>query len=97
MKKAALSQVKDDLSKYLWITETEKVIITRHGKLASVRIEEVEYRRRGTPCSPPLPRVVVGIAVRQEAGGVHGRRDGSSASRCAKRFDFAFAGWIGIE
>ncbi len=38
MKKAALSEVKDDLSKYLHIAEKEEVIITRHGKPAGVLI-----------------------------------------------------------
>ena len=38
MKKVALSEVKDDLSKYLRIAEKEQVIITRHGKPAGVLI-----------------------------------------------------------
>ncbi len=38
MKKMALSEVKDDLSKYLHIAENEEVIITRHGKPAGVLI-----------------------------------------------------------
>ena len=38
MKKAALSQVKDDLSKLLRIAEKEDVVITRHGKPAGVLI-----------------------------------------------------------
>ena len=38
MKKAALSEVKDDLSKYLRIAEKEEVVITRHGKSAGVLI-----------------------------------------------------------
>lgn len=38
MKKAALSEVKDDLSKYLRIAEKEEVVITRHGKPAGVLI-----------------------------------------------------------
>ena len=38
MKKAPLSEVKDDLSKYLRIAEKEQVIITRHGKPAGVLI-----------------------------------------------------------
>jgi prevent-host-death family protein len=38
MKKAALSEVKDDLSKFLRIAEKEEVIITRHGKPAGVLI-----------------------------------------------------------
>ncbi len=36
MRKVALAQVKDDLSKYLRIAEKEEVIITRHGKPAGV-------------------------------------------------------------
>lgn len=38
MKKAALSEVKDDLSRFLRIAEKEEVIITRHGKPAGVLI-----------------------------------------------------------
>lgn len=55
MKKAALSQVKDDLSKYLRQAEKEAVVITRHGKPAGVLIgfssEEdwFEYRLEHDP------------------------------------------------
>ena len=38
MKTAALSEVKDDLSRYLRLAETEQVVITRHGKPAGVLI-----------------------------------------------------------
>jgi prevent-host-death family protein len=38
MKKVALSEVKDDLSRYLRLAEKEEVIITRHGKPAGVLI-----------------------------------------------------------
>jgi prevent-host-death family protein len=38
MKKVALSEVKDDLSRYLHIAEREEVVITRHGKPAGVLI-----------------------------------------------------------
>ena len=38
MKKAALSAVKDDLSKFLRVAEKEEVIITRHGRPAGVLI-----------------------------------------------------------
>jgi hypothetical protein len=31
MKSVALSEVKDDLSKYLRLAENEEIIITRHG------------------------------------------------------------------
>ncbi|MGD0655037.1 MAG: type II toxin-antitoxin system prevent-host-death family antitoxin [Thermoguttaceae bacterium] len=34
----ALSEVKDDLSRYLHLAENEEVIITRHGKPAGVLI-----------------------------------------------------------
>ena len=38
MKRVALSEVKDDLSKYLRLAEKEEVIITRHGKPAGILI-----------------------------------------------------------
>src|SRR5207302_5224410 len=38
MKKVALSEVKDDLSKYLRLAEKEEVLITRHGKPAGVLV-----------------------------------------------------------
>ena len=36
MKEIALSEIKDDLSKYLRLAEKEEIIITRHGKPAGV-------------------------------------------------------------
>ena len=38
MKKVPLSEVKDDLSKFLRQAEKEEVVITRHGKPAGVLI-----------------------------------------------------------
>jgi prevent-host-death family protein len=38
MKKIALSEVKDDLSKFLRAAESEEIVITRHGKPAGVLI-----------------------------------------------------------
>ena len=38
MKRAALSEVKDDLSKFLRLAEKEEVVITRHGKPAGILI-----------------------------------------------------------
>jgi len=38
MKKAALSEVKDDLSRYLRLAEKEDIVITRHGKPAGILI-----------------------------------------------------------
>jgi prevent-host-death family protein len=38
MKKIALSEVKDDLSKFLRVAEKEEIVITRHGRPAGVLI-----------------------------------------------------------
>jgi prevent-host-death family protein len=38
MKKVPLSEVKDDLSRYLRQAETEEIIITRHGRPAGILI-----------------------------------------------------------
>lgn len=38
MKKVALSQIKDDLSKYIRLAETEEIVITRHGKPAGILV-----------------------------------------------------------
>jgi prevent-host-death family protein len=38
MKEVPLSEVKDDLSRYLREAETEEIVITRHGKPAGVLI-----------------------------------------------------------
>ncbi len=38
MKKVALSEMKDDLSRFLRMAEKEEIVITRHGKPAGVLI-----------------------------------------------------------
>ncbi len=38
MKKVPLSEIKDDLSKYIREAQTEEIVITRHGKPAGVLI-----------------------------------------------------------
>jgi prevent-host-death family protein len=38
MKKVALSNMKDDLSRFLRMAEKEEIVITRHGKPAGVLI-----------------------------------------------------------
>jgi len=38
MKRVPLSDVKDDLSKYLRMAEAEQIVITRHGKPAGVLV-----------------------------------------------------------
>jgi len=55
MKKVALSEVKDDLSRYLRIAEKEEVVITRHGKPAGILVgfaseeEWFEYQLENDP------------------------------------------------
>ena len=38
MKKASLSEVKDDLSRFLRLAERQEIVITRHGKPAGILI-----------------------------------------------------------
>ena len=55
MKEIALSEVKDDLSRYLRLAEDEPIVITRHGKPAGILIgfksedEWFEYRLEHDP------------------------------------------------
>jgi prevent-host-death family protein len=55
MKEVALSEVKDDLSRYLRLAEREDIVITRHGKAAGVLIgfksedEWFDYRLENDP------------------------------------------------
>ena len=55
MKKVALSELKDDFSKYLRIAEKEDVVITRHGKPAGILVgfasedEWFEYQLENDP------------------------------------------------
>lgn len=55
MKRVALSDVKDDLSRYLRLAEGEEVVITRHGRPAGILIgfrseeEWFEYRLESDP------------------------------------------------
>ena len=55
MKKVALSEVKDDLSRLLRIAEKEEIVITRHGKPAGLLIgfesddDWFEYRLETDP------------------------------------------------
>ena len=58
MRRVPLSEVKDDLSKYLRLAEEEVIVITRHGKPAGVLVgfesEEdwFEYRPEMDPRVP---------------------------------------------
>jgi prevent-host-death family protein len=38
MKEVSLSEVKDDLSRYLRLAEKEEIVITRHGKPAGILV-----------------------------------------------------------
>ena len=55
MKEVPLSEIKDDLSRYLREAETQEIIITRHGKPAGVLIgfesedDWFEYRLEHDP------------------------------------------------
>jgi prevent-host-death family protein len=55
MKKVPLSEVKDDLSRYLRLAEGEEIVITRHGQPAGVLIgfksedDWFEYRLQSDP------------------------------------------------
>jgi prevent-host-death family protein len=57
MKKVPLSEVKDDLSRYLREAESHEILITRHGKPAGVLIgfasedDWLEYRLENDPRS----------------------------------------------
>lgn len=55
VKEVSLSEVKDDLSRYLREAETQEIVITRHGKPAGVLIgfesedDWFEYRLENDP------------------------------------------------
>jgi prevent-host-death family protein len=55
MKKVSLTDVKDDLSRYLRLAEREQIVITRHGKPAGVLVgfatedEWFEFRLENDP------------------------------------------------
>lgn len=70
MKRVALNEVKDDLSRYLREAETEEIIITRHGKPAGVLVgfhsedDWLDYRLENDPrfLRPISPRRVSELA-----------------------------------
>jgi len=74
MKKAALSEVKDDLSRYLRVAEKEEVLITRHGRPAGVLIgfesedDWFDYRLENDP--PFLARIESSRRSLREGRGV---------------------------
>ncbi len=63
MKKVALSDVKDDLSRYLHLAEKEGIVITRHGKPAGVLIGFADEDDWFDYCLENDPRFLQRIAV----------------------------------
>lgn len=67
MKQIALSEVKDDLSKFLRLAADEEIVITRHGKPAGVLIgfasedDWIDYRLENDP------RFLARIALARES------------------------------
>ncbi len=55
MRRVALSEVKDDLSKYLRLAEDERIVITRHGKPAGVLVGFGSGKTGSTTGSRPIP------------------------------------------
>src|SRR6266852_2994499 len=56
VRQVALAEVKDDLSRFLRLAESEEIIITRHGRPAGVLIgfgsedDWFDYRLENDPC-----------------------------------------------
>ena len=74
MKKVPLTEVKNDLSRYLRLAEEEEVVITRHGKPAGVLIgfesedDWFEYRLERDPRF--LKRIEAARTSLKTSGGV---------------------------
>ncbi len=74
MKRVALSEVKDDLSKYLRLAETEAVVITRRGKPAGILVgfasedDWFDYKLEHDPRF--LRRIAQARAILRSGGGV---------------------------
>jgi prevent-host-death family protein len=67
LKKVALSDVKDDLSKYLRMAEKEGVVITRHGKPAGLLIGFADEEDWFDYCLENDPRFLQRIAAARES------------------------------
>ncbi len=89
MKKIALSEVKDDLSKFLRVAEKEEVIITRHGRPAGVLIsfesedDWFEYQLENDPRF--LARIESARQSLREGGGVKIEHLDKAAKRTGKK------------
>ena len=67
MRKAALSEIKDDLSRFLRLAEKEGVLITRHGKPAGVLIGFKSEDDWFDYCLENDPRFLKRIAMARES------------------------------
>jgi prevent-host-death family protein len=67
MKKIPLSEVKDDLSKYLRLAEKEGIVITRHGRPAGVLIGFAGEEEWFDYCLENDPRFLKRIAAARES------------------------------
>jgi prevent-host-death family protein len=75
IKKVALSEVKDDLSRFLRIAESQSVVITRHGKPAGVLIGFADEDAWFDYCLENDPRFLKRIeAARESLRAGHGVR-----------------------
>jgi prevent-host-death family protein len=92
MKQVTLSEIKDDLSKYLRLTENEEIVITRHGNPVGVLVgfasedDWFEYKLEHDPRF--LRRVAQARANLQAGMGVKLedlQRDPKERARRAKR------------
>jgi prevent-host-death family protein len=74
MKQISLSEIKDELSKYLHLAEDEEIVITRHGKPAGILIgfknedDWFDYRLENDPAF--LKRIAAARAELQAGRGV---------------------------
>lgn len=66
MRKGTLSEVKDDLSKYLHLAVKEGIVITRHGKPAGVLIGFADEEDWFDYCLENDPRFLRRIAAARE-------------------------------
>src|SRR5260370_30034902 len=88
MKKVALSDIKDELSKYLRKAEKEGIVITRHGQPAGVLIGFADEDDWFDYCLENDPRFVKRIAAARESLRVgHGVRLEDALSTASRRVD----------
>ena len=71
MKEVPLSEIKDDLSRYLHEAESENIVITRHGKRQAVVVGYEEWQRLSAV--PSFGRLL--MAAPLTAGDLPGRDD----------------------